>query len=67
MATHTDAEVLAQEMSTLGSKVEALAQRLADVEAVIARLEGAAVTTARALEEVSTHWDAVYRAMRRSE
>ena len=38
-----------------------------EVEAVIKRLEAAALTTARALEEVSTHWDAVYRAMRRAE
>jgi hypothetical protein len=37
------------------------------VEEVIPRLEEAASTTARALEEVSRHWDAVYRAMRRIE
>jgi hypothetical protein len=36
-----------------------------EVEAVIERLEAAAETTA--LEEVSSHWDAVYRAMRRAE
>ena len=30
-----------------------------------ARLEEAALTTARALGEVSHHWDAVYEAMRR--
>jgi hypothetical protein len=34
---------------------------------VIARLEGAALTTARSMEEISQHWDAVYEAMRRSE
>jgi hypothetical protein len=32
---------------------------------VNARLEEAALTTARALGEVSHHWDAVYDAMRR--
>ena len=32
---------------------------------MIERLEAAAETTARALEEASAHWDAVYRAMRR--
>jgi hypothetical protein len=34
---------------------------------VIDRLEGAPLTTARALQEVSHHWDAVYEAMRRAE
>ena len=32
-----------------------------------ARLEDAALTTARAMQEISTHWDAVYDAMRRHE
>ncbi len=32
-----------------------------------ARLEEAALTTARALQEISGHWDAVYEAMRREE
>ena len=32
-----------------------------------ARLEQAALTTARALAEISGHWDAVYEAMRREE
>ena len=36
-------------------------------EEIIKHLEEVAITTARALEEVSTHWDAVYRAMRRAE
>jgi hypothetical protein len=40
---------------------------VAEVERVNARLEEAALTTARALEEVSRHWDAVYDAMRRAE
>jgi hypothetical protein len=67
MAANTEAEVLAQELSSLGSKVDALEQRVKDIDLVIARLEAAAATTARALEEVSSHWDAVYRAMRRAE
>jgi hypothetical protein len=33
---------------------------------VNARLDDAALTTARALGEVSRHWDAVYDAMRRA-
>ena len=37
------------------------------IEAVDARLEEAALTTARAMAEVSRHWDAVYDAMRRAD
>ena len=66
MAASSESEVLAQELSNMAGKVGALEARLKDVEAVINRLEGAAETTARALEEVSAHWDAVYRAMRRA-
>ena len=40
---------------------------MADVEEVNARLEDAALTTARALGEVSGDWDAVYDAMRRAD
>jgi Arc/MetJ family transcription regulator len=40
---------------------------LAEVERVNARLEDAALTTARAMAEVSRHWDAVYDAMRRAD
>ena len=40
---------------------------MAAVEAVNARLEQAALTTARALHEVAGQWDAVYEAMRRIE
>jgi uncharacterized coiled-coil protein SlyX len=60
-------EVLAQELEHLGNKLVELETRLADVEAIIVRLEAAAASTARALEEVSSHWDQVYRAMRRVE
>lgn len=60
-------ELFAQELEHLESKPAGLETRLAEVEAIIGRLEAAAETTARALEEVSTHWDRVYRAMRRVE
>jgi uncharacterized coiled-coil protein SlyX len=66
-AKSTESEVLAQELDSLGNKLRALESRLAEVEKIIERLETAALTTARALEEVSTHWDKVYRAMRRAE
>jgi uncharacterized coiled-coil protein SlyX len=62
-----DAEVIAQELSALGHKLEDLEQRLAAVEKVNTRLEEAALTTARALGEISGHWDAVYEAMRRKD
>jgi hypothetical protein len=48
----------------LGEKWRELEERVAEVERVNARLEEAALTTARALGEVSRHWDAVYDAMR---
>ena len=62
-----DYEVVAQELNGLGEKIRDLEERLAEVERVNARLEDAALTTARALGEVSRHWDAVYDAMRRAE
>jgi len=60
-----DAEMIAQELSVLGHKLDDLEKRLAAVEKVNTRLEDAALTTARALGEISGHWDAVYEAMRR--
>jgi hypothetical protein len=63
----TESEVLAQELDSIGNKLRAVETRLTEVEKIIERLEAAALTTARALEEVSTHWDKVYRAMRRAE
>ena len=60
-----DAEMIAQELSVLGHKLDDLERRLAAVEKVNTRLEDAALTTARALGEISGHWDAVYEAMRR--
>jgi hypothetical protein len=63
----SESELLARELDSVGNKILALEARVTEVEAVIVRLEAAALTTARALEEVSSHWDAVYRAMRRAE
>ena len=62
-----DYEVVAQELSQLAEKWRDLELRVAEVERVNARLEQAALTTARAMEEVSRHWDAVYDAMRRAD
>ena len=62
-----DYEVVAEELSQLAEKMRELGERLAEVERVNARLEEAALTTARALGEVSRHWDAVYDAMRRAD
>ena len=66
--------MVAQEVSALGERVSRLENRMADVltrltdvEKVNARLEGAALTTARALAEISGHWEAVYEAMRRTD
>lgn len=59
--------MIAQELSGLGEKVRDLEKRIAEVERVNARLEDAALITARALQEISGHWDAVYEAMRREE
>lgn len=67
MEGSSESELLAQQLDNVGSKLRALETRVAEIEAVIQRLEAAALTTARGLEEVSTHWDAVYRAMRRAE
>jgi len=66
-AENSESEVLAQELEKLGGKLDSLETRLAEVERIIDGLETAARTTARALEEVSSHWDSVYRAMRRAE
>jgi hypothetical protein len=63
----SETELLARELDSVGSKILALDTRVTEIEAVVKRLETAALTTARALEEVSSHWDAVYRAMRRAE
>ena len=63
----SESEVLAQELEKPGEKVDSLETRLAEVERIIEGLQAAARMTARALEEISSHWDSVYRAMRRAE
>jgi uncharacterized coiled-coil protein SlyX len=60
-----DSEMIAQELSALGHRLDEIEKRLAAVEKVNTRLEEAALITARALGEISGHWDAVYEAMRR--
>ena len=63
----SESEVLAQELEKLGEQVNSLETRLAEVKRIIKGLEATALVTARALEEISSHWDSVYRAMRRAE
>ncbi len=63
----SDYEVVAEELSQLAETMRGFEERLAEVERVNARLEDAALSTARALGEVSRHWNAVYEAMRRVE
>jgi hypothetical protein len=69
-----DYELIAQEVNTLGPRIReleermaVLAEQVADVQKVNARLEAAALTTARSLQQIATHWDGVYEAMRREE
>jgi hypothetical protein len=62
-----DSETIAQEVSGLGQRVSDLEKRLEHVEHVNTGLEEAALTTARALQEIGAHWDKVYEAMRRKE
>jgi hypothetical protein len=62
-----DSELIAQQMSAVIAKVNVLERRLAELDRVTSRLEGAALITGKALREISTHWDAVYEAMRRVE
>ena len=67
MAASSESEVIAQQVSAISDRVSAVEARLAEIETVIGRLEGLAIATARAMEEISRHWDAVYEAMRRAE
>ena len=67
-----DYELIAQKLSGIDEKVSRLEirmsdvlTRMADIEKVNAELEEAALNTARALSEISGHWDAVSEAMRR--
>jgi prefoldin subunit 5 len=66
-AKGSESEVIAQGLQSLGQQIDAFETRLTEVERIIRDLEAAALTTARAMEEVSRHWDSVYRAMRRAE
>ena len=63
----TEIDIIAREVSGYRTRLEAIEKRLDEVEKVNARLESAALTTARAMVEISHHWDAVYEAMRRPE
>jgi len=63
----TEIDIIAREVSGYRTRFEAIDKRLDEVETVNARLESAALTTARAMIEISQHWDAVYEAMRRPE
>jgi hypothetical protein len=63
----TDIDIIAREVSGYRTRLEAIEKRLDEVERVNARLEDAALTTARALGEISGHWSAVYEAMRRKD
>ena len=67
MPARSESEVIAEQVSALGDKAAAIEARLGEIDRVISRLEGAALTTARALQEISRHWDAVYEALRRAE
>ena len=58
--------VLSGQVGDLENRVSDILSRMADVEKVNHRLEEAARTTARAMEEIADHWDAVYEAMRRT-
>ena len=67
-----DYELIAQKLSGIDEKVGRLQihmsdvlTRMSEIEKVNAELEEAALNTARALGEISGHWDAVYEAMRR--
>ena len=63
----TDFDIIAREVSGYRTRFEAIEKRLDEVEKVNARLEDAALTTGRALGEISGHWNAVYEAMRRKD
>ena len=60
----TDLHIIAREVSGYRTRFEAIEKRLVKVEKVNARLEDAALITARALQ-ICGRWNAVYEAMRR--
>ena len=63
----TDFDIIAREVSGYRTRFEAIVKRLEEVERGNAGLEDAALTTARALQEISGHWNAVYEALRRKD
>jgi uncharacterized coiled-coil protein SlyX len=63
----SDLDIIAREMQDHRARLETIETRLHEVERVNARLEAAALTTARSMAEISRHWDALYEAMRRVE
>src|SRR6266852_4292431 len=63
----TDFDIIAREVSGHRTRLEAIEKRLDEVEKVNARLEDAALTTGRALGEISGLGNAVYEAMRRKD
>jgi uncharacterized coiled-coil protein SlyX len=74
VADGRDTELIAEELSELGNRVTSLENRISDLlarlaesEKINARLEAAALTTAKSMQEISRHWDAVYEAMRREQ
>jgi hypothetical protein len=63
----TDFDIIAREVSGYRTRIEAIERRLDEVEKLNTRLKDAALTTSRAMQEISSHWDAVYEAMRRKD
>jgi hypothetical protein len=63
----TDFDIIAREVSGYRTRFEAIEKRLDEIEKVNARLEEAALTTARVLAEIAGHWNAVHEAMRRKD
>jgi hypothetical protein len=55
----TEFGIIAREVSAYRTRFEAIERRLDEVEKVNERLEDAAQTSARALAEISGHWNAV--------
>ena len=55
MVKSSESEVLAQELDSIGSKLLGVETRMAEFEKIIKGLEAAALTTAWALEQVSSH------------
>ena len=52
----TEFDIIAREVSGYRTRFEVIERRLGEIDKVIGRLEAAALTTARALQEISRHW-----------